>query len=318
MLPATQEEIEEVTSYFQWQAPDLQVTFLQKVYSEAVIGHRHDVWDIHTNMDRWWVITNPTNLYSQEQFPNMDLAVTFHMGLCLRIPRTQKQQLSDKRVRPFGEVFLALSNASDALGQAQNVSDYQAIGVRCREALLTFIGAAQDVHEWDAVAKPKRADFRAWVEIICNEALPGDGHKERRHLMKSLLSDAWTFSNWLTHSKSATWHDAEIATSTVEHALGLASSLVIRQSRGVPEQCPECGSPHLSPEEGRNTDMPDIVWERPTCADCGWAGEPVSVAEVPLGDDADGLITRDGADESGDECIIPSVPLRGLKKPGDA
>jgi hypothetical protein len=51
------------------------------------MGHAHDVWDVHASDGRWWVITNPTNLYSQNQFPSMDLAVTFHMGLTLRIPR---------------------------------------------------------------------------------------------------------------------------------------------------------------------------------------------------------------------------------------
>ena len=57
MLKATEEEIEEVREYFEWQAPDLEVTFMQKVYSETVLNTRHDVWDIHTNKDRWWVIT---------------------------------------------------------------------------------------------------------------------------------------------------------------------------------------------------------------------------------------------------------------------
>ena len=57
MLKATEEELEEVQEYFEWQAPDLQVTFMQKVYSEVVLNARHDVWDIHTNKDRWWVIT---------------------------------------------------------------------------------------------------------------------------------------------------------------------------------------------------------------------------------------------------------------------
>ena len=84
MLKTTEEEIEEVREYFEWQAPDLEVIFIQKVYSEAVLNTRHDVWDIHTNKDRWWVITGGTNLYSQEQFPNMDLALTFHIGLILR------------------------------------------------------------------------------------------------------------------------------------------------------------------------------------------------------------------------------------------
>src|SRR5580704_10586558 len=127
MLPATEEEKAEVVEYYLSQSPGAEVTFLQKVYSEAIIGHRHDVWDVHASDGRWWVITNPTNLYSQDQFPNMDLAVTFHMGLCLRIPRSQRQSKSDRNIWPFAEVFTKLREVSDALGQAQNVLDYQAI-----------------------------------------------------------------------------------------------------------------------------------------------------------------------------------------------
>ena len=95
MLSATQKEIERVTEYMRSQAPDLTVEFVQKVYSENVLHVRHDVWDVHTNVDRWWVITEPMNLYAQEQFPNMDLALTFHVGLCLRIPRSERQKLSE-------------------------------------------------------------------------------------------------------------------------------------------------------------------------------------------------------------------------------
>jgi hypothetical protein len=81
MLAATQEEIDRVTSYFESQAADLTVEFVQKVCTENILGHCHEVWDVHTDKDRWWVITNPSNLYAQEQFPNMDLALTFHVGL---------------------------------------------------------------------------------------------------------------------------------------------------------------------------------------------------------------------------------------------
>lgn len=248
MLPATDEEKAEITSYYLSQSPGAEVAFLQKVYSETIIGHRHDVWDVHASDGRWWVVTNPTNLYSQEQFPNMDLAVTFHMGLCLRIPRTQKQRKADVNIRPFGNVFTKLSGASDALGQAQNIADYQATGMRSREALLAFTSAAQDTAEWTEEGAPKRADFRAWSELICNVALAGSSQKDRRHLFKALLSEAWVFTNWLTHAHSATWHDAEAALSTTEHVAGLAASLVLRHIRSVPEQCPECGSPHLIPE----------------------------------------------------------------------
>ncbi len=315
MLPSTEEEKANVTAYYLSQSRNAEVRFLQKVYAETLIGHRHDVWDVHASDGRWWVITNPTNLYSQAQFPNMDLAVTFHMGLCLRIPRTQKQKLSDRQVRPFGEVFVKLQNASDALGQAQSVADYQAIGMRSREALLAFVGAAQDAAEWTPDPAPKRADFRGWNELICNVALPGSSQKERRHLLKSMMADIWTFANWLTHAQSATWHDAEAAVTTTEHVLGIATSLVLRHVREVPDQCPECSSPHLSPEEGWLEDLPEIAWERPVCDDCGWTGKPVPVGERDL-EPADELITREGREQN-DECIIPTVPLMRLDRPGE-
>src|SRR5213594_2129745 len=139
MLPATDAEIERIKDYMQTEAPDLTVTFLQKVYSENMLNIAHDVWDVHTNVDRWWVITEPMNLYSQDQFPNMDLALTFHVGLCLRIPRSERAKLSELPVEPFAECYRCLQEASDALAQASEVADYQSIGVRCREALLAFV-----------------------------------------------------------------------------------------------------------------------------------------------------------------------------------
>src|SRR5882724_865818 len=128
MLSATQEEIDHVTEYMRSQAPDLTVEFVQKVYSENVLHVRHDIWDVHTNVDRWWVITEPMNLYAQEQFPNMDLALTFHIGLCLRIPRGQRPKLAELPVEPFAESFRSLQEAYDALAQASEIADYQSIG----------------------------------------------------------------------------------------------------------------------------------------------------------------------------------------------
>lgn len=311
MLKATEEEIEDVREYFEWQAPDLEVTFMQKVYSESVINTRHDVWDIHTNKDRWWVITGGTNLYSQDQFPNMDLALTFHIGLILRIPRTAEQEEDGLRILPFGPVFEKMEEAGAAVTQAQNLLDYQAIGVRCRETLLELVAVAQDAAVWTDTP-PQRANFREWTEVICNELLPGKTNKERRGVLKGALESAWSFSNWLTHSKSATWLDAEMGHSVLQHAVGMATSLIVRELRGVPAECPECGSPHLEPEQGQNTQTPGVLWERPRCAACGWAGRPVPLLEV---EDGQSVITREG--EESDDCSIMTVPLRTILKPGD-
>lgn len=311
MLKATEEEIQEVREYFEWQAPDLKVTFMQKVYSEVVVNTHHDVWDIHTNKDRWWVITGGTNLYSQEQFPNMDLALTFHIGLILRMPRTEEQKEDDLRILPFGSVYQKVEEAGTAVTQAQSLSGYQAVGVRCREALLELISVAQDAAIWTDVP-PQRANFRAWVEIICNQILPSDTNKERRGVLKSALESAWTFTNWLTHSKSATWTDADLAHLLIQHAISMTTGAILRVLRGVPEECPKCGSPQLAPEQGENSAAPGVLWERPRCVDCGWTGRP-----LPIFDCEDGrpIITREG--QESDEHGMLAIPMRNIHRPGD-
>lgn len=292
------------------QAPELTVQLLQKVYSENVLHVRHDIWDVHTDTDRWWVITEPMNLYAQEQFPNMDLALTFHVGLCLRIPRSDRQKLSELSVEPFAECYRGLQEASDALTQAQEVADYQSIGVRCRETLLAFITAAQTAIPWTLEQeKPKNADLNAWVDYICSVALSGASHEPRRHLVKALLESAWKFANWLTHTKSSHWYDAETAIATTENAVTLCTSAVIRHVRGVPEHCPVCGSQRLSPDRGYNLDFPNLEWERPTCDKCGWGGEPVPIREVFGAYGPPDSKTPEG------ECVIPTTPLKQLRRP---
>lgn len=312
MLPATEEETDAVRDYMEWQAPDLSVEFVQKVYSENVLSHRHDVWDVHTNKDRWWVITGPTNLYSQEQFPNMDLALTFHVGLCLRIPRSDRQAVSDIPIEPFAECVRCIQEASDAVQHAEEVADYQAIGVRCREALLAFTNVAQSMLPWTGSAEaPKRADFKAWVDHLCSVVLPGETQKERRRLFKVLLTSAWDFANWLTHTKASKWHDAEAAAESAGNAISLAMSSVIQHVRGVPSACPACGSHRLSPERGYDP-RDESEWERPACTKCDWTGTPVRIERTAVPPAA-----NDERPPPEGECVIPTVPLRKLKRPGD-
>lgn len=263
----------------------------------------HDIWDVHTDKERWWVITEPTNLYSQTQFPNIDYALTFHIGLCIRIPRTEKQKSSELEVGPFVACYRLASEAQDALLTAQEVADFQAIGVRCREMLLAFTYAAQTVFPWtgggDAL---KSADFKAWVEHTCTIILPGSAHENRRHLFKTLLDSAWKYVNWLTHAKHSTWHDAEAAFSASENAMSLCVTKVVQHMRGVPEQCPNCGSFRLTPLQALNPENEEELWERPSCTKCDWMGEAKLISD-PQSEPT----SRPPSD---DECIIPNVPLK--------
>jgi hypothetical protein len=311
VLPATEDEIQHVRDYMEGQAPDLTVEFVQKVYEENIVNHIHAVWDVHTNKDRWWVITNPMNLYSQEQFPNMDYTVTFHVGLCIRIPRSEKQKVSDLPIEPFAAVYRELSDAQDSLLRAKSVADYKAIGVKCRETLLAFAGVAQTVMPWTSTEeRPQRANFKAWVDHICSVILQGPTHEHRRALFKSLLDSAWKFTNWLTHSSASHIGDAEAAIEVTGTGTEMCMSAIIAHIRGVPDECPACGSQRLSPERGTHRSLPNSIFERPTCDDCGWAGEPLEIKAVPEDPSEDRPLPEG-------DCVVPNAPLRKLKRPGD-
>ena len=210
-----------------------------------------------------------------------------------------------------------MGGAVERLVERRHAIDGRASGtsgkpeVSRRESLLEFISVAQDAAVWTD-DPPKRADFRSWTEIIFDDLLPGGSNKERRGAIKSSLESAWTFANWLTHAKSGTWTDTDMACDLTQHAVGMAVSLVVRALRGVPSECPDCGSPRLEPEEGENSGVPGILWERPCCSDCGWAGRPVPVAEFEGGES---IITREG--ETNDDHSIMTVPLRTIVRPGD-
>lgn len=300
------DEQQRIIDYFTSQAPDVTVEFAQIVHSEQLDGVHHDIWDLHTSEGRWWVITNPTNLYAQDQFPNMDLALTFHIGLTVRIPRSEQAELDSLDVEPLVAPWRALEDAGDALRQVTEVEDCQAIGVRCRETLLTLVHEAQRVvPSGEDSDLPKKSDFNAWAQRIADIVYPGESHRARRQLLKSAASSSWDYTNWLTHAKTASIQDAEMAFHITELTVSLLTGGVTRFLRGVPSQCPRCGSLKLSPERARNPEDPTQVFERPSCTRCDWKGEPKQIAERPVGE---------SPQPTGD-CYTMDVPLRRRKRP---
>ena len=82
-------ETQRIRDYVEWQSQrdKEKVLHAEKVASERVLGREYDVWDVHTDGSegRWWVVTNPTNLYSQRLMPSMDYVLSFHIGLMMRV-----------------------------------------------------------------------------------------------------------------------------------------------------------------------------------------------------------------------------------------
>jgi hypothetical protein len=85
-MKASPVEAETILRYWLSQSPeDDQLIHIEKSASERVGSVPHEIWDVHATSGRWWVITNPTNLYSQDDFRSRDEALTFHVGLAVRM-----------------------------------------------------------------------------------------------------------------------------------------------------------------------------------------------------------------------------------------
>src|SRR4051812_44294876 len=78
-------ETRTIAAYVEREARGQTVQHAEKVTSERVFGTDYGVWDVHTDEERYWVITSPTNLYPQRLLPSMDYVLSLHIGLMARV-----------------------------------------------------------------------------------------------------------------------------------------------------------------------------------------------------------------------------------------
>lgn len=136
----------------------------EKLTSERIYGRKHDIWDLQASDGRWWVVTNPTNLYSHDDFPSMHTAFALHIGVTARMIAHQSLQapVNDEDRHRLEPAWRRFEQAAEALDNADETEDFQAVGMRCRECLLTFIEhAASDDMVPEGVEPPKQGDFVA-------------------------------------------------------------------------------------------------------------------------------------------------------------
>lgn len=268
-------ERQEVVGYLRAEAPDEAVEHAEKVASEVVLGTRHDVWDVHTDKDRWWVVTSPTNLYSQSDFKSMDGVLTFHAGLMQRIASRQHSEApaSDDERQRLLAVWRQWEQAAEAQEEAREAQEFQAVGVRCRETLLSFAHSMASptlVPEGDP--EPKRSDFVHWAERVADAVAPGAKEGRLRGYLKSLARETWEYVGHITHKKDASALDGQLAVRFTGHLLASFSTAIRRAEAGLPPTCPKCGSYRITTHWEWDEDTDEEVNLR-LCEVCDWEEE---------------------------------------------
>ncbi|TVZ85459.1 hypothetical protein [Streptomyces sp. BK340] len=242
-MRATEEEKQDIRQYVEDQAQET-VVHLEKVASEMVGPARHDIWDVHCEDSRWWVVTNATKLYSQRDFKSRDVVLTFHVGLMIRMTYLQERDvpftpeaadLLPGSWRRWEQAFTAYDGGDEA-------EDFQAVGVRLRECLVSFVGeTSSDDLVPDGKERPKNADFRSWSDLLANRLAEGASAAKLRSYLKKTAIETWEYVNWLTHAKNAVRIDAEIGLKAVEHLLVMFTEARLRLGQAA-TRCDECGS----------------------------------------------------------------------------
>lgn len=257
-----------VCDYVETQARDEKVLHAEKVKSEHILGSDYDCWDVHTDKDRYWVITSPSNLYSQEFFPSLDFTLSFHVGVTARITARLRGAPNDAQKKRLTPTWRRWEQAAEALDTAQEAEDFQGVGMRCRECLIELVRSlARPEMVPQGEETPQRSNFIAWSELIANTIAGGPTAERIRGHLKALAKSAWELAGWLTHANGATRQDAEFVLDATHTVLSDFGSAVIRHESQVPDRCPTCGSYKL--DVGFNPElMPrPYVYE---CEECGW------------------------------------------------
>ena len=264
---ANEHEKNAICAYVADQAREA-VIHAEKSASELVGPVRHDIWDVHCPKSRWWVVTNPANLYSQKDFKSRDVVLSFHVGLMLRVSykRERKVPVTPTSAELLSGSWRRWQQAFEAYESGDEAENFQAVGVRLRECLVSFIGdACTDDLAPPGTPVPKGSDFKGWTELLANHLAAGESLSRLRSYLKKTSVETWEYVNWLTHAKNAVRLDAEIGLKAVEHVLGVFTAARLRLGQTV-VRCEGCGS--YGAVAG-------------TCKGCGWVDPTYEAPTLP-------------------------------------
>lgn len=244
---------------------DEEVVHAERLVSTKVLGEVHEVWDVRTNDDRYWVVTNPRNLYSQEEFRSANEAVTYHVGLTARVASRGASQADVGDSAQVSVAWRKFQQAEEAYNAADEAEAFQAVGVRCREALLALTASVAAVVPAGALDEPPQlSNFKGWAGVASEHIASG----RLRAYLKSAADRTWDLAVWLQHYADATPWDAELVLDATSHAISTFTMALHRHRMGQPQRCSRCGSYRVEEDCGVISKEPFEMWHENVCGAC--------------------------------------------------
>jgi hypothetical protein len=273
----------DIAEYVVSQARDETVHNVERVKTEYVMGDAYEIWDVASDKERYWVITNPTNLYSQRHFPSLDYTLSFHVGLMMRV-RSRSGRAGEPEQTPFDEVFRRQNQAANLLERAIEAVDFQAVGMQLRECLISLIATVRRrIAIADSADRPKDADVVSWNKLLIGQLCGGEKNDELRGYLKAITEKAWPLVNWLTHHRNANQTAAVIALDAVDSIVNNYVRLLSRERADRTVRCPRCASRNLRTFFDIAIEPDGAYFE--ACAECDWDSHPGIANEETLSEE---------------------------------
>ena len=135
------------------------------------------------------------------------MAFTYHLGICAVLREQMRAEVDEGSAEDIGRAWRRFVKAADAMSEAEEAEDFQAVGIRCREALLA-LGREHTSADWLPTPDeaPKAADFKGWINLYANAL--ASGHV--RQYLRDMAERTWDLTVWLQHFADATELDAEL------------------------------------------------------------------------------------------------------------
>lgn len=263
-----------IAQYVELEASDEIVLNVELLKSETVLGTKYEMWDVATDKNKWWVITEPTNLYLQEHFQSLDYTLSLHIGLMYRIEERQSKELS-KDTSPVDEIIRRFKQAEDRYENAVEAEDYQAVGMSLREALIALIGMLRTRVIFEVNGEPpKGSDFKNWSKILIDTLCAGPKNRLLRKSLRDTSVAAWDLANRVTHNNEANDIETLITLHTCRSITDSLIQLMVLSETSQRTRCPKCQSRNI--REYFDPKIGDLGEYYLSCGVCPWSSQPDS------------------------------------------
>lgn len=258
-------QVRRISEYVEGQARGETVDHAERMLSTKVMGSTYEVWDVHTDSDRYWVVTNPTNLYTQSEFKSADYCLSFHIGVMMRVMDRDRVEPEEGVEDEVGTAWRKFEQAVEAFKSADEAEAFQAVGVHCREALIAlgrhFAGG---ISGDELPERPKASNFKGWSQIGAEHYSTG----RLRAYLKSIAEKAWDLAVWLQHYDDATPWDADLVLEATSHTISTFGTAIVRHRRGPLPRCPQCASYRVEEDGGFADEDFEVQWTEKVCGAC--------------------------------------------------